>query len=332
MNLVNSQDVLDVYYRLRRRGVRSITDRLRLARRARVEAAWDHSETEPKLWTNIDTVRRTLNCRVTGDPAVEPLRWFADKYLKPLPGLRALSLGSGAGHVEAQLSTMCTLSSLEGIEISRNLTEKANAQARREGRKELRFICGDILSMDLPQSAYDLVFAHHSLHHFANVSAILTRAKRALKPDGLLAFEEYVGPNRFQWRREQLHAINDLLRQIPPRYRKRHGLSIEKTRVKAPGLLRMLISDPSEAIDSESILPFVRKNFEILELKKMGGTISHMLFHDIAHNFAASDSDALSFVTMVMEEERRLIEQGTLQSDFVFVVAKNREGQGTARA
>ena len=322
MNLVNSQDLLDVYYRIRRTGIRGIANRLGISRRARVEAAWDNSETAPKLWANIDCVRRSLNRSVTGDPAVEPLRWFADTYLKPRPGLRALSLGSGAGRVEFRLSTMCDFSSFEGIDISRKLTRQANDYAEREGRKELRFICGDMLKMELPRSTFDLVFAFHSLHHFANVERILTRAKAALKPDGLLAFEEYVGPNRFQWRPEQLEAINVLLARIPPRYRKRYGLNVEKVRVKAPGLLRMLLADPSEAVDSESILPFVRNNFEILAMKNMGGTITHALFHDIAHNFASSDAESLSLVTMVLEEEQRMIEEGTLQSDFAFVVAR----------
>lgn len=320
MNLVNSQDILDVYYRVSRKGIGSIAERLHLGRRARVEAAWDGSETAPKFWTNIDSVRKTLNERVTGDPSVEPLRWFAGKYLAPIPGLRALSLGSGAGRVEIQLSTMGSFSSLEGIEISRKLTAQANANAEREGRKELRFICGDILNMDLSESTYDLVFAHHSLHHFANVGAILARAKTALKPGGLLAFEEFVGPNRFQWRPEQLQAINELLAKIPARYRKRYGLNAEKTRVMAPGLLRMVLSDPSEAVDSEAIMPFVRENFEIVELKNIGGTISQALFHDIAHNF--DDPGALPFVKMVMDEEQRMIAEGTLQSDFVFVVAR----------
>ena len=177
MNLVNSQDLLDVYYRVSRKGIGSIAERLHLGRRARVEAAWDGSETAPKFWTNVDSVRRTLNERVTGDPSVEPLRWFAEQYLAPLPALRALSLGSGAGRVEIELSAMCRFSSLEGIEISRKLTAEANAQAEREGRRELRFLCGDILHMELSQSAYDLVFAHHSLHHFANVAAVLARAR-----------------------------------------------------------------------------------------------------------------------------------------------------------
>lgn len=320
MNLINAQDFLDVYYRVRRKGIRSITDRLHLARRARVEAAWDGSETDPKLWTDIAYVRQTLNARVTGDPSLPPLRWFADKYLKPRPGLRALSVGSGAGRVERQLAAMADFASLEGIEISKNLTAQANAAAEREGRRELRYVCGDILEMELAEETYDLVFAHHSLHHFPNVGRVLARARRALKPGGLLAFEEYVGPNRLQWRPEQLAAINALLAKIPARYRKRYGLSAVKSRVKAPGVLRMLLSDPSEAVDAESILPSVEQTFEIIELKRFGGTISQALFHDIAHNF--TDPEALPFVKMVMDEEQRLVDEGTLQSDFVFLVAR----------
>jgi len=57
----------------------------------------------------------------------------------------------------------------------------------------------------------------------------------------------------------------------------------------------------------------------------MGGTITHALFHDIAQNSVPGDQDALSWVMLVLDEERRMIEQGTLQSDFVFVVARNRD-------
>lgn len=322
MSLVHLQDVLDVYYRIRRAGLGSITKRLHLGRRDRVAAAWENSETAPKLWAGIPFVRGTLNARVSGDPAVPPLSWFVEKYLRPRPRLRALSLGSGPGQVEIQLSRMADFASFEGIEISKKLVREANALAEREGRKEVRFIRGDLLEMDLAEGAYDLVFAHHSLHHFANVDRILARAKSALKPGGLLAFEEYVGPRRFQWRRAQLAAINELLGRIPARYRKRYALDVEKVRVVAPGVLRMLISDPSEAVDSERILPAVRENFEILELKNIGGTIAHTLFHDIAHNFGDGDAEAMALVKMVLDEESRLIEDGTLQSDFVFVVAQ----------
>jgi SAM-dependent methyltransferase len=324
MNLVNVQDVLDVYYRLRRAGLGSITKRLRWRRGERVAAAWEHSETAPKLWTSIDFVRAAAHTRVSGDPTVPPLRWFAETYLQAQRGIRALSLGCGAGWVEMQLAAMADFASIDGIDISRKLIREADERARRDGRRELHFRYGDLLEMDLPEGAYDLVFAHHSLHHFARVERILARAKSALKPGGLLAFEEYVGPWRFQWRPAQLAAMNELLRRIPARYRTRYGLAAQKARVVAPGVLRMLLSDPSEAADSENILPFVRANFEILALKNLGGTIAHALFHDIAHNFAADDPEAMALAKMVMDEESRMIADGTLESDFVFVVARRR--------
>jgi len=47
----------------------------------------------------------------------------------------------------------------------------------------------------------------------------------------------------------------------------------------------MFLVDPSEAVDSESILPSLHENFKVLEEKKIGGDILLILLKDIAHNF-----------------------------------------------
>jgi len=75
------------------------------------------------------------------------------------------------------------------------------------------------------------------------------------------------------------------LKTIPLKYRYRIGTKNVKTKIFRPGLVRMFLVDPSEAVDSESILPSLHENFKVLEEKKIGGDILLILLKDIAHNF-----------------------------------------------
>jgi hypothetical protein len=47
----------------------------------------------------------------------------------------------------------------------------------------------------------------------------------------------------------------------------------------------MIISDPSECIDSSTIIPAVHKHFKVIEEKPFGGNLIANVFRDISHHF-----------------------------------------------
>src|ERR1700716_4116665 len=73
--------------------------------RAETEAArrfWDEGapgEPENHYWGAQPLVQRAINRRVTGDPNVWPMDWFARRYT-PVPAPLVLSVGCGSGILE----------------------------------------------------------------------------------------------------------------------------------------------------------------------------------------------------------------------------------------
>jgi hypothetical protein len=51
---------------------------------------------------------------------------------------------------------------------------------------------------------YDLVHWNNALHHMLNVDQAVQWTKRALRADGYLYMNDFVGPNRMQWPDETL--------------------------------------------------------------------------------------------------------------------------------
>ena len=172
------------------------------------------------------------------------------------------------------------------------------------------------------EGEFDVVLFNSSLHHFKDIPAILDKVKSNLVPGGLLLLNEYVGPDRFQWTDEQLMLINDLLASIPGRYRRIFRTRLIKSKVWKPGILRMIVNDPSEAPHSSIILEHVHKRFSILEEKGLGGNLLMPLLKDISHNFLDNSPQTHSLLASLIEKEDEYIR--TVRSNFVFgVYARN---------
>jgi hypothetical protein len=83
--------------------------------------------------------------------------------------------------------------------------------------------------------------------------------------------------------------------------------------------------DPSEAIESSQIVPALDELFERIEFRRMGGTLSHLVFSKIAQNFAADDAEARRFAALVFESEDALMDTGDIGSDYILGVWRRRE-------
>ena len=81
-------------------------------------------------------------------------------------------------------------------------------------------------------------------------------------------------------------------------------------------------ADPSEAINSEAIIPAVHKHFNVVEYNKIGGTVLHVLLQNIAGHFQESDKESMEVLQFLFEQEEALIHQGELPNHFALIVAK----------
>jgi ubiquinone/menaquinone biosynthesis C-methylase UbiE len=303
---------------------------LQLARRKeeKVKVVWAHTQGEPTNWWDIPEVTARWNRLISGDAGVDYCAYVANNYLAKKNSLTALSLGCGTGSKELRWAELEKFSRIDAYDLSPSRIEVAQDSAVKNGRGTLiNYQVGDIQRILLSENSYDLVLAEGSLHHFTPLREILPRISSFLKPQGYFIINEYVGPSRFQWTDRQMEAINGLLAVLPASYKTLWDGRTSKKKVFRPSRLSMMLVDPSEAVESASIEPLLQEYFEVLEMKKYGGSLLHMLFNGIAHHFCSQDAEAKRWLDILFAVEDALLEKGELSSDFLVAVCRKRHAR-----
>lgn len=119
------------------------------------------------------------------EPAQIAIRRAYLSDLKLPPGAAAVELGSGTGHVTADLLAMAGAETALGIEPSPIMVARAEKTFAADTR--LTFQTGDAKATGLPDGAFDLVLMHTLLCHVPGPEDAIREAHRILKPGGILA-------------------------------------------------------------------------------------------------------------------------------------------------
>ncbi len=307
-----------------------------------VEIITDHSTKVEKYWSGIDAeahygsdvywmanrhVEKHYQEMATGGEANKHwVNYVVEKYFPLSKNCdRLLSLGCGDGELERHLHQLNTFQRIEGLDISRTRIEKATRLAHEQNCINVEYRISDVERDGLPVNKYDAVFFNSSLHHFEGIDALLAQTANRLKPDGFLVLYEYVGPNRLEYSEKEKAILRELFDKIPEKYRvslARHdyGRLIREPLFFDP--LEVARADPSEAINSEAIIPAVHKHFHVVEYNKIGGTVLHVLLQNIAGHFRESDKESMEILQFLFEQEKALINEGELSNHFALIVAK----------
>lgn len=233
---------------------------------------WDRESREPRpSWMESPAVRRYVNRLISGDPDEWPLDWFG-RFLGGRVFRRGLSVGCGAGHFERHLVRMGVCERLDAFDASVSSLAQARRTAREEGLEGIRWFAADFNRPALPRRRYDAVFFHQSLHHVAKLEKLLGQVLPALKEDGLLFLDEFVGPSRHQWTEERVGRYQPLYERVP-----------EDARWFDLMPFPVEWDDLSEAVRSGDILPQLRVGFRIEELRGYGGNVLAVLYPALVH-------------------------------------------------
>jgi SAM-dependent methyltransferase len=315
---ITAGDLEDLLYKARLKGGAWLRNKFRFSRKQRVLGTWDMAGMPPVNWWVVPGVRRRWNRIISGSPGMAYPEYLEQNYLAGRNDLRMLSPACGTGSHEIPFAAISAISGIEGFDISPVCIAEASEKAGGLSENKLRFFVADAQETDFGTESYDLLLFHSSLHHFRDLENLITKFRQALKPGGLLILHDYTGPSRFQWTEAQLATSTEVLRQIPESFRKRYGTGKVKKSVHRPGLLRMRLSDPSEAAESSLILPLLNRHFVRIEEKKLGGDLVHLILKDIAHHFLdEQNTETADLLSMLFETEDRFLE-GKAQSDFTF--------------
>ncbi len=284
----------------------------------------ERSRAHGMFWMTHPRVVERLNTKISGDPKISTyhhLKSLLQQRGLRFPVSRAASLGSGFGGLEHRLVALGMAERIDAFDLSAEAVAAARQAAGQAGLSErLHYQVCDLEQVHLEPAAYDLIVAHHSVHHIDDLERLFTQVKMALKPGGVFCLEEYVGPNRFQWSDHQLDAANDFHRRLPARY-KRMPSGEERGEAFRPAVADVMAVDPTEAIRSADILATLRQHFRIVALRELGGAILHNALYGIAQNFDAQVAEDRQWLESLFAQEDRLMAEGSLGSDFAVIAA-----------
>lgn len=321
--LITYDDFAETYAKIHQRGLQFIFSKFNLNQSKRTRSAFNAEFDSSNYWI-IPGVRKRWNRIISGDESKSYEHYVVESYLKNKTGLKFLSLGSGVCSHELIFASYPQFSEVKCVDFSEKLLQTADSIAKGKGLTNMVFSSENVNEMSLPENSLDVVLFHSSLHHFENVEELLIKINQALKPNGILVLNDFMGPHRLQYPKQQIQAINYILKyHIPKKFRERYLTGIIKEFITGPGYLRMYLADPSEAIESEKIIPALRNHFKTLEEKNVGGDLLMLLLKDISHHFTNENEETRRVLDIIFKEEEKFISNRV--GDFVFGIYEKKE-------
>ncbi len=320
--LITLDDFIETYTKLNQRGIGFISSKLNFNKIERAKTAFNHIDIPSANWWIIPSVQTRWRKLITGNTDIGIEQFTVERFLKGKQNLKMLSLGSGECSSELLFAQYPNFKDITCTDIADKRLNKAKKVAEEKQLNNIRFQIQDANALSKIEDRFDIIYFKASLHHFKNIESLLgEQIKQLLKTDGVLIINEYVGPTRLQFTKHQIKAINEALTLIPKSYRKRYKLNLYKNRVYGPGLARMILADPSECVDSASIMPALHKHYSTVYEVGYGGNILTLALKDIAHHFVELNDEKVAILNHLFDYEDKYLKKHP--SDHIFGIYKS---------
>lgn len=269
-------------------------------------AYWSAPQNPGKTrWWQSPTILRHINRLVCGEPLAGAWAGLTERMRRESPDgwERGISIACGAGVKEIELVKQGLVRHFDLFEISEVRARQGMELARQHGVSDrVDFHICDAFEEDLGQ--YDLVYWNNALHHMLDTHAAVAWSRERLVLGGSFVMDDFVGPNRHQWTEAELD-IAQMVRELVPEQYLRHPLSpqsriaLRPTPHPASELIRR---DPTEAADSENIVPAVNKYFPNAEIIYTGGIVYQLALSDVIANFTEDEDLPLLNALLLADE------------------------------
>ncbi|MEI6514928.1 MAG: class I SAM-dependent methyltransferase [bacterium] len=284
--------------------------------------------------------------------------WTVEKYLRDrIPFEKCLSICCGFGRVERTLAKLNVATHIVGTDIAPKAIEQAREKAAAEQIENIDYYVGDLNTDVLPENEYDLIWANGGLHHIARLDLVVPKLKQALRPNGMLIANEYVGPKYQQLPPRQQEIANAVKHLLPRELRDntnyyrlgklreyQQGRSLrariagrlvryceQLTEYAVPARFgqiwqmssveNFLAYDPSESVGADRVIPELKKNFPRVEVKNYKGSIVlYVLDRFFYENFDVRNDSHRRLLETLFTIEDTFIESGELQSDNAHII------------
>lgn len=322
MRIITLDDFIEAYTKTKQRGLSFFISKLNINSVKRTKSAFNENNINSANWSIILKIQERWNTLITGDSKKEYQAFVIENYLKNSSNLKLLSIGSGKCKHEFKFASHNNFEEILCTDISEKLINEAKKIAKKKSYNNIGFKVQNLYKYEIPENSFDIILFHASLHHFKNIDYLLgTKLKKALKKNGLLIINEYVGPNRIQYPKHQIEHINKALKVIPKKFRQRFKLKIYKNKIYGSGLLRMIIADPSECVKSESIMPAIHKYYDTKHEVNLGGNLLMPVLKDLSHHFLEPSKEKEDVLNELFKLEDNYLK--SYPSDYIFGIYEN---------
>lgn len=165
----------------------------------------------------------------------------------------------------------------------------------------------------------DAVLFLSSLHHLDDVPRVLVDVRDRLSNIGVVVGNEYVGPNRFAFD-SRVRALADAsYRWFDPLLRG------PWPSLPTPDPVDVARDDPSEAVDSASILEALRKTFPQHRIVTLGGALAYPVWFGLNHDALHDTEEGHRAVDELLRTDRRLTRSGMIPTYFCRFVGYKRQ-------
>lgn len=226
-------------------------------------------------WTSNPLLNAYVNLQIAGGMERSTLSWLKEDVFQdmtPLPYIASIACGAGVAERQALDAGLCEY--VDGFDFSEASLATARLGAEAAGladRVTYRKYDFNVESVPADGRKYPLIIIFGGLHHAKNLEFVLAEIGAILAPGGIVFFNEYIGPNRFQYEPDHVELLNSVLASLPPEFR--HSDQF----VPIDGLA-VAEADPSEAVRSGEIMDKVAEEFHILDRRDYGGAIFYPLW------------------------------------------------------
>jgi ubiquinone/menaquinone biosynthesis C-methylase UbiE len=140
-------------------------------------------------------------------------------FCKTVANPRILSLGCGYGGIELEIArSLRKPYEIIAVDLNRSILNRAEEEAMTKDFN-IRFLSLDLNFVEIRENAFDVVFAHASLHHLLNLEHVFNQIYRGLRENGRLIVQDIIGNTQVLFWKENVDFAIDIVRNMPPQYK-----------------------------------------------------------------------------------------------------------------
>lgn len=266
------------------------------------------------FWNDHFMTKRYMNSLMTGDEEYHWMQFLFDTYFSKRKGkVKAVSIGCGNGWQDRNLHDIFNFAELDGYDVAPDLIEDAQQKAPTKNFKyEIKNLNEDLLPKE---NYYDLAINVAALHHIENMDHIMKQVYKILKPGGIFVHYDYTGPKRNQYSDKDLEYMNWMQHMLPEEL-------VGREPIGRPSIEVMLREDPSEAVGSDDIIPYLKNYFNIDYHRDYNGGLLYQVLYNQVQNFDTENPIHNSLIKVALELEREMTWSGKVRPLFSFIIAR----------